>query len=365
MQSMIRPSIIPQLVSIALGLFLAFFSANLFAQSSTNSFVSLQSIYQKWTNENDNNVSQFSIPVFAVIPVNENFSVNLRGTQANTSSSVFEDLNGFTDSQAELNYFLPDYNLVFNLGVSLPTGKTELSLEEFLISGQLSLDFYNFQASNFGQGLGFAPGVSWAYQVNSNLVLGLGAAYQVNGAYKPLEGMAVEYDPGDEFLMTVGADYLINTTTSIAADFLFNTYGEDKLGNLSFFQPGNKIVTSLLFQKFIGFDELSISGRYRSRGQSRLATLTAETPDNFAGKVLYKRRISSSVILGILGEARFYEEATNNGNSVQEYGFGLAPRYALNDKTTVPVLFQYFLGNISGGQSFDGFDLRVGLNYSF
>ena len=275
--------------------------------------VTLSSSYQLWQSDDDN-FSEFSIPLYVYYPFSRALSITVSGQQANASGDNFTSLSGISDTQLNLSYFLETANVVINSGVNLPSGKKELTIEEFETSRMLSLNYLNFRLPNFGQGLNINFGATWAFPVSKNFVLGLGGSYQLKGAYRPLVDLEFDYKPGDEILMTAGFDIAISRITSLSFDGIFTTYSADKYNNEEIFKSGNKLTAALQFKHYIGYSDFSLFLRYRTRSKSSLpvaGSLTEEDektiPNNFDINMHYRFQINRNFNLAILGTGRFYK----------------------------------------------------------
>ena len=71
---------------------------------------------------------------------------------------------------------------MLNLGANLPSGKSEVTPEEFVTLSVISQSLFNFRTPSLGQGLGYTPGLTVAFPLGNQLALGLGVAYQRRGA---------------------------------------------------------------------------------------------------------------------------------------------------------------------------------------
>lgn len=338
---------------------------------SQQRLVRIMPVYQRWSVEGNNQFSEFSIPVQFYFPFSRNLSVSLLGSQASVKGGALETLSGLTDTQLAFNYHLEGAKLLLSLGLSLPNGKRELSLKEFETSDLISLNIFNLQAPNFGQGLSVSPGITWAVPVRDNLVLGVGASYQYKGKFKPLTGLTDGYDPGDEILLTGGLDMRLGATTTITGDFIYTLYGTDKFGDHDVLAAGNKLVANFQLRKYFNYDELWLFARYRSRTKNELAiggVLVAEqektNPDQIEVMGHYRRRFSRRVSARILAEGRFYRD-TPTFAGVNLFGAGIAPIVSLSANFQLLAQFKYLTGSFEEGSSLSGLEVGVGTVVKF
>jgi hypothetical protein len=336
-----------------------------------SSSMNIMPLYQRWTVKGGESFAEFSTPVFVYLALSPYMSLGLRGSQANADGDKRQELSGFTDTQIDFNYHLEQLNLILTLGLNLPSGKKELTPAEFATSSLLGLNFYNFQVPNFGQGLNVSPGFSWAWPVHENVVIGLGASYQYKGQFKPLANMAVNYDPGDEILLTGGIDLRLPQNMALSADIIFTTYGTDKRGAKPVFAAGDRAVTTAQFRYYFQYNELWFVARYRSKTKNSLVVggeLVPEkkktTPDHLEVLGLFRRRFSEKFYNGFLVEGRFYERTAAYA-ALNIFGAGLAPEILLSSNLKIPLRFKYLLGKQKGGPDILGIEAGAGLGWTF
>ena len=338
---------------------------------SQKGFVKILPIYQSWAVDDSNKFSEFSIPMLAYLPFGNNFGLSLRASQATTNGDYVQDLSGITDTQLACSYYLNWANMVINLGVNIPSGKKELTYKEFNTSYLLSLNHFNFQVPNFGQGFNFSPGLSWAAPLGDNSVFGLGAAYQYKGKFKPFEYMIDDYDPGDEIVLTAGFDQRLNATTTFSIDAIYSIYGTDKIGEDQVFASGNKIVANVQVRKYFGFNELWLFARYRSKDKNSVAIAgklfeeeEKTTPDQIEVFGQYRLRFNRGFFTTFLAEERFYQE-TPAYPGVNIFGFGIAPEIAFFSNFKMTTRFKYLLGSYKDGSKIAGMEVGFGLSFNY
>jgi len=309
--------------------------------------LSIMPVVQIWEGEGqDNYFGELTIPVTVFLPLGRNASLNLRGNGAGADGKNLERLSGLTDVQAALNYRLEwgRSRLLLSLGAGLPSGKKELTNEEYTTAFLLSQNIFRFQAPSFGQGLNVAPGLSLALPLGDSFVIGVGGSYQIKGAYRPLASFSEDYDPGDE-------------TTYVSADAIYTLYGKDTLGEDEVFRSGEKLVVSGQVRSFFGSHELWLLGRFRSRAKSEIpingllieeADKTIPNQIEVMGHV--RLRASRVVSLRLLGEGRFFD-ATTTTESLQLFGVGIGPEFKLSEAVLLPLRFKYYTGDYTGAEA--------------
>ncbi|MFQ5650043.1 MAG: hypothetical protein ACE5IY_08880 [bacterium] len=331
---------------------------------SQKRFVRTQPLYQFWSIENSDDFSEFSNLVFAYVPFSRRLGVTLRSSQAVvTGENGMETLGGLTDTQIGLSYYLEGPNLVFNLGVNLPSGKRNLSSAETATSSRISSDIFDLQVPHFGQGFNLSSGLTWAIPVSENLVVGLGASYQFRGAYEPFN-TDISYDPGEEVLLTGGLDLRLGERSSISGDAVLTLVAEDKINGENEFDAGNRLLLTLQFKKYFGFNELKMLARYRSRTKDEFLSngLRQKTlPNQLEVGMRYQMRFSRVFYLGVLAEVKHYDRATAVFSDIDLVGLALQPNLVVSKKVSLPLDLSVRFGRAKGGANLVGFQLGLGL----
>jgi hypothetical protein len=354
---------------------LLFISTEAFSQSDAyiigqQASLSIAPLYQSWSLKNDKDFAELGSTVFLYYPVGREWSFSLRAAPASASGDV-TSLGGFTDTQIGLAYHIEKPDIVFTARVGLPTGKKELTQDEFETSILLSNSIFNLQAPNFGQGLNVNPGVVWAFPVSEDVVLGLGATYQYRGKFKPLQGYG-DYDPGDELLVTGGIDMRTAEATTLSCEIDFTTYGRDTFEGEEVFASGNRVVANVQFSKFFGGDELRLLVRYRARGENRIGVGKLLVPE--AAKVepnqlelgsSYNMGLSEFVGVKFLFEARFYENKGTTLSGAKLFGFGVNPEVKLASNLALPASFIFRTGTLNGDKTITGVEAGLGIRFLF
>jgi len=347
-------------------------------------FVKIAPAYQRWSVEGDNQFSEFSIPIQIYFPFSRNWSVTLLGNQASAKGEALLDssstirgqalpkLSGLADTQLSVRYFLETMNLALDLGLNLPSGKSELELQEFRTSAELSANIFDFQVPNFGQGFNVSPGLTWAVPVRDNLVFGLGASFQYKGSFKPVAGLIDDFDPGDEVLFTGGLDLRLNETTTLSSDLIFTLYGTDKIGDTEIFAAGNKLVANAQFRKYFDFNELWLFVRYRRSAKNELARVGVglipeakkTTPDQIEIMGHYQARFTRRFSMRFLAEGRIYQD-TPAFEGVKLFGGGLTPIFLASANFQLLGHFKFLTGSFDGGDKLSGLEIGVGMIAKF
>jgi hypothetical protein len=339
---------------------------------SQQPYVRLNLSYQSWQSDTIVNSSEMVTPLEVYYPLNRQTAFILRSSQGSFKGDGLTTLSGFGDTQLTTLYHLMDSNVLFQLGVNLPTGRSPLSWEQFQSSILLGQTCWAYQLPNFGQGLNISPGVSWAKPVSEQTVIGLGLAYQFSGSYQPLSDDDRKYNPGDEVLVTGGVDYQFDKITALSLDLILSLYATDKYDTSEVYKSGNKIVATFQFQRYFGVNHLQLMGRYRSRTKSQSVSggVFVEDeektyPDQLHALARYTLRQNPKIRITLIGEAQYFFNMAAF-ESLSLVGAGVAPRYQLSPKTILTGRLKFTTGFFKGyTKTITGVEIAAGLEYSF
>lgn len=328
--------------------------------------ISTSAVYQEY--EADSlSVSELSFPVSVSVPLGQDLSLGVNASFARVTGDGLEDLSGITDTRVSLNWVrrLGEASVVATLGASLPTGKEDLTFREFGTLMLLSQNAFDFTVPGFGQGFGVFPALAVAFPANDDVVIGVGASYQHRGAYRPVDILNDDYTPGNEILLTGGADYRVNPSTSVSLDLTATMYAADRLGSVDVYQAGRKITITSMVRHIRGFNELRGLVVYRSRAKSdelagvELVTQEERTlPNQFTIQGSYLVRLTAALRATLLAEARIFEEtAIYPSRSIIDVG--VLPRIRLTDTTFLTTRFIYSAGDITGFEAGAGLSIAL------
>lgn len=328
--------------------------------------ISMMALYQNYE-EDGLSVDQISFPLSIVAPLGPSMNLTVSARHATASGDSLESLAGLSDTQVSLGYArsIGNSSLIFSLGLNLPSGKRELSSDEFQTLVLISQTAFDFRVPSLGQGFGASPAVTLALPVSSDLVLGLGASYRVRGGFKPIEGMEIDYTPGNELLLTTGLDSRLGQDTSLSIDATYTRYAADQLGDDEIFDAGSKITITTLIRHVRGFNEWRMLGLYRARaktsrlGGGALATSAIQTIANeLLLQVSYRMRINTRLRATILAESHFFDE-TPVYQARKVFDIGVLPTYRLSHETTLVTRFIFTTGTISGIEAGAGLAVQL------
>jgi hypothetical protein len=189
-------------------------------------------------------ISQLAIPVFVSIPAGSRLTVDIGTAYARAhvaSGALRSDVEGLTDTQVRGNLTLGDDFVVLTAGVSLPTGRTTITLDQLAAAGRIGSDFLDFPVSNMGTGLAATGGIAIARPVGAWSV-GAGAALRRSAAYEPFDipDETFRYRPGNEVRARIGADRPLGTGR-LALGVTYAAFGRDDAGG-SAYDTGDRVV---------------------------------------------------------------------------------------------------------------------------
>ena len=318
--------------------------------------ISMEGVYQRFSND-DENISEFSVPLSFRFPFGDQIAFSLQTNYATVSGSDIESVSGIGDVQAVASYFQPvgAASLVFSIGLNVTTGNSALTFEEFRTSALAAQTAYDLRVPTFGQGIRVAPAVTYAFPVGERVALGVGASYQYRGPYEPLEDLPDLYDPGEEVLLTAGADLEVTPTSSFSIDLSLGLNGTDTFGteaNEQTFEPGNTVAATAQYHILLGFHEVRAVAHYRARGTGALpeAAVDAETavPNQIQFFTDARFALTPTFDLGARARLRFYGESAIFDESQTLFDVGVLPAVMVTERVGLMGRFVYTLGSFSG-----------------
>lgn len=324
----------------------------------------LEPTYQRFEGEG-RTVTQWSVPLVAVVPFGERWQTTLRGSGASAGGENLQTLSGLTDVRVGLSYAQPigEGSLVVNANVNAPVGKKELTRGEFETARLLSRNFFQFRVPSFGQGFGAGTGVTWAVPVTESVVIGIGGAFRYHGSYTPTAGQDA-YDPGEEGRITGGVDVRLGKTSVLSADGSFYMYGTDTVGDVSEFEAGNQFAVRVQYLREEEVQSVRVVGYYRNQEKSTLpirgeADRTLQVlPTRGMLRGEYERPLARRVALQVSAAGRWYEE-TAGQESKTLVTLGVEPQFDVGERVQVAPRGAYTAGSVSG------FEGGVGLTAQF
>ncbi|GAB5537290.1 MAG: hypothetical protein Rubg2KO_35390 [Rubricoccaceae bacterium] len=310
------------------------------AQTDPRVVVEVGAIAQDYPTGTDQTISELTIPVRASAAVISGLEVSARTTYASVSGDDLESLSGIGDTQLGANFRQPVGGGLVDLSLmlSLPTGQTALSEEQFATASVLALDDYAFALPSFGQGMVFAPGLTIAVPVGSGLAFGGGVSYSMSSDYTPFADASSTYTPADETILTGGLDASLGGDSRFTLEGSYVLYGDDTFEGETF-SPGDKVAGRMRLALGSGAVRGSFLARYRQVGDGTIGTplrpVTYLRP-NQAQVALGLSFVQSMFDIGISSGVRFYGSIDDIENASRETA--LAGQQVLLDLTASPTV---------------------------
>lgn len=333
-------------------------------------FVSIGVSHQQWTNEYiDDPLQQTAAPILCFYPISPNWYLNLSNTPA-TASFKDSTLSGLSDTWIRTTYVTQDERFMFNIGIGAPTGKTELTSEEFGLIQGLSENAFRFRLPSYGQGLCLKAGGGAAFPLEGGSVFGLGLNYMIKSAYQWLDDLDQEYDPGDEFNALIGLSVPVGKQGKWSTDIVYSIYSADQIDGEDIIDAGDKVLvnTSLAYQMQSGFFYGSV--RFRQRGKNDLfipgqqEAISKQTIGNqIETDGLWEFSQWPRGGLSLLWDGRFYSDNEDEFGGATLYGFGLGIRHRFSPVVTGKINVKYLTGTLSSVEEIEvqGIDVLAGL----
>lgn len=330
--------------------------------------ISVQPLFQRY-DEDGQTVSEWSVPLHAVVPLGDDVLFGLRTGLARADGSNLTHVTGLGDVQASLSYTrsVGAGSVILHLGANLPSGAKEFTLEEFETMTQLSRNVYAFRMPGMGQGFNVTPGATWAVPVGEHVMLGVGASYRLRGRYTPLRAMEGDYNPGDEVQLTGGVDVQLGTASALSGDVTLTLYGDDTIDGVEQYGPGRKLSLTAQYLHHVGFNVVRAVVRYQSQAKSRLpvsasggdeAEVLRVLPNQGSAFVTYRFQASEYIDLIWRAEGRFFGETATYARA-SLFSVGAAPAFSIGDAWTVRPQFAYTFGSFTGLEAGLGFAVAL------
>jgi hypothetical protein len=256
-------------------------------------------------------ISEFSVPLFVVVPVTPSFGFDV-GTswaqstvdQTGGATTIRSTISGLTDTQVRANYVLGNDFIVLTAGVNIPTGKSTVPVSEQVAAGLIGSDFLAFPIASMGTGFGGTGGIAIA-QPLGDWNFGVGFSVRRSAQYDPFDaagGPLLHYQPGNEYRGRVGLDRGVGTGR-FTVGLTYSQFGDDKLAN-SIYNTGNRYLSQLSYNDTYGPGQLSLQSWDLFRTSGHLADGTSIGHENIVNGALAYGITSGSVIIEPNVEAR-------------------------------------------------------------
>jgi len=331
--------------------------------------------FQHWSFENvDDGFTQLAIPITFIYPHSNQLSFDLVTSPAFNSFGN-SGLGGMSDTRIRGSYIMMEEKLLLTFGLSLPTGKSNLNSDELGVSSVTAIQALRFNVPNLGQGLDVNLGLVGAHDMGE-FTIGGGIGYLMKGSYKPFASSDIGYNPGDEFNITLGADY--GDENKLTGDVTITFYGGDKSDGSEVFKSGSRILLQLKYNRKLnlaGFKpiETTFYLRERTKGKNEFATAGGlkEESENSNGNQLELGGIGYypySDIMGFKGlmDLKFHSNNGYETGGAFVFGIGGGVNYRFSDQLIFKTLFKFSKGKLKVGTAemgITGIEMFAGINY--
>jgi hypothetical protein len=191
-------------------------------------------------------LSLLSFPFAASYPLLSSLDLSLTGAVARGSLSrpggdEFS-LTGLTDTRIGAVWRWQD-RVTVSGAFYLPTGASELTLDQARVAGAVSSLLLPFRVTAWGIGGGADVSVAVAHRLNEEVGLGVRLGYRALNEYEPLEtslGAGAAYDPGDQIYLRLAADRNMGAGKGTVS-LTYQNIGEDASGGQNIFSAGDRI----------------------------------------------------------------------------------------------------------------------------
>jgi hypothetical protein len=272
-------------------------------------------MFNTWKDDDSDKGFQSAIPIELsadISGVNLDLLNAFVYTWVNQKDTPNANLGNFLDTKVNASYMLEDVipvNILFGLGLNLPTGTTDLSQRQLILVADPDL----MPFTTFGEGFNVNPYISISKEWQK-LVFGIGAGYTYRGKYDYSESTQ-DFKPGNIITASVEAAY--SFTDSIHAGIFgeYANYGTDTVKGSDYYKEGDLFVIGL------------------GGGYSRPSW---ELDINLAGLFRNKSQFLTS--------EQILEPEAKNSHGI-EYDAVIGYRYFLNDQTVLDAGFDFaYLG---------------------
>lgn len=236
---------------------------------------SVRFIYNSWSTEIngvDTTLTQFMTPLSGFVPVRDNFDMSFYVANSSNNLSTPEgdyDLNGLGDVRLQARHSFAEDRLMVALGLSLPTGKKDLTLdEEWHVLQGLSRNYTEYPMRRFGEGFGFSLLFGGATMAAENVRVGGGVSYQYVGEYAPYSEY-LDYNPGDIISLNALGEIRREPWTFML-DLVYSYYTSDQVEGIDIFTQSPQFDVRLGANRAGEMIGYGASVRYLARGENKL-----------------------------------------------------------------------------------------------
>ncbi|NQT27451.1 hypothetical protein HQ585_19010 [candidate division KSB1 bacterium] len=363
------------------------FSQEEILQTQHTGYLQLGTHFQGWRIENQTvPINQLSIPLMLMFPIGDQMHLILSHRSAYTWWEEDNTINGPSDTWVQLNYMLAKDRVLVNFGLGIPTGKTHLNNDQFLLSQLLSRNIFRFSMPVYGQGFCIKGGIAGAYPLNERIILGLGAQYIKKGSYNPVdytytypigneiysETFSPKYQAGNEISGQVGLDIMLSKDMKLMFDVMMTYYNRDMMDGQEVYGSGQKLVVEGgLFYRFQ--DDKYAWGHllFRRKGKSEIRQgFTFEEEEYNSSGYQFETDFhvdmssAENAKFALLAHGRFYGENEYGVGSANLLGGGIGMNYEITTDSIIDFQVKYLTGR-TDDRRIEGMEILIFLKFKF
>lgn len=228
------------------------------ASYSRASFFTFMDSWKKDSNRNQKKLRETAFGIAVNQVIGPRIALDLFGTatSVNYSDPVGGDISfsSLNDVRIQGTYYLRNRLAAVSISTNVPTGKVELSSDEYFVAREVSDNSRRFAVRRFGQG--FDVGLdAFLFPKYRSADFAIGVGYLRRGGYNILASDTMKYRYGRELRGEVSTN-VSSRPFKFHGRLILKMYGDDKYGSTAVYRAGNTII----------FDgQVSYSRRLRGR----------------------------------------------------------------------------------------------------
>mgnify|MGYP001764816552 CR=1 FL=1 len=301
--------------------------------------------YSIGTGATKRTVTQTAVPLVFSMPVGERFSLDVTTAYATSdvtaNGSTQSSINGLTDTQVRGSFSLGERNVVFTVGLNLPTGQYTIPEGQQEAAGQIGNDFLNMPISSMGNGLAGTGGVAIARTLGA-WNLGAGASFRKSTEFAAFSVSSAElrFTPADEYRVNIGLDRPVGDG-QVQFGVSYSAFGED-LADTTTYSTGDRLIASGAWNFPVRSANVFLSGwnLFRMEGEQFGGAAPKENLANLSAGVSFSAR---EVLIQPTVEMRLWQiDGVKAGNL---FNGGVRMRFGVGGFSVIPAV-GYAIGNI-------------------
>jgi hypothetical protein len=347
--------------------------------------VSVFYLYHSWEESHDDADEKISEGVFGLKAhqvFTPRLTVDFWGALTSAGYSPAADgqaeinLSSLSDTRIKGTYYFYERLLCAVASVNLPTGKTSLDDDEYLLAIAVADNSRKYIVRRFGQGLDLGAGIFLQPQ-QGNAEFRLGAGYLHKGKYQLREEPTTEYKFGNE-LYVIAAVEVAARPVGFSADLTLRKYSEDEADAVRVFQQGNTVRINGRIS-YLRQTQVAVGFGLLARGSAKILTaggeLTEESLKSGRNEVRIYLTGSHPLHPRWRGVVRLeYKQTTANdypedstgyrpGGHYLGFGGGVNARLSLN--WSAGLLATYYTGSMDNDHDLSGLGLAAVFTFRY